>query len=236
MTPISTLKPQRQARRHPVAALVAIAALAALAVSLAAATAFAGAAGAPALLGLAIGAPESAERALHLAVADSAVAPSLAIRRYELPDGGNLEVTVDRTTNQIVLLQHLRLGQTGVVASDLAGFDYGRTTLAGIRKVCGSNGFIYPKGPTGDQVGDRFVLVNAYDVAGQPLVVVFLTSVPMDDVRKLAAGDRKNPDALGDLAVLSGMILARRDFVEKVWGAGRMADDPCPPVPWTARR
>jgi hypothetical protein len=213
----------------------AAAALVALAVTLAAAAVFA-AGSAPSLLGLSIGAPESAERALGLAVADSAVAPALAIRRYELPDGGSLEVTVDRTTNQILLLQHLRLGQTGVIEADLAGFAYGRTTLGEIRKVCGSNGFIYPKGPTGDQVGDRFVLVNAYDIADQPLVVVFLTSVPMDDVRKLAAGDRKNPEALGDLAVLSGMILARRDFVEKVWGSGRMADDPCPAVTWTARK
>lgn len=224
MTPPATPAPRR-----------AIAAVIALAAALAGTAAFAAAA-APSLLGLSIGAPESAERALGLAVADSAVAPTLAVRRYELPGGGYLEVSVDRTTNQIVLLQHLRLGQSGVVDADLAGFAYGRTTLGEIRRACGSNGFIYPKGPTGDQIGDRFVLVNAYDVADQPLVVVFLTAVPMDEVRKLAAGDRKNPDALGDLAVLSGMILARRDFVEKVWGTGRMSDDPCPPVRWTGRK
>lgn len=211
-------------------------ALAALAVAIIAAAAAVAAPVRPSIRGLAIGDPESAERALGLAVADSAVSPTLAVRRYELPDGGNLEVSVDRATNRIVLLQHLRLGQTGVVPSDFGAFAYGRTTLGEIRQACGSNGFIYPKGPSGDQVGDRFVLVNAYDVAARPLVVVFLTSVPLDDVRKLAAGDRKNPEALGKLAVFSGLILAQRDFVEKVWGTGRMADDPCPPVTWPARK
>lgn len=186
------------------------------------------------VLGLSIGAPESALGGLGLAAADSIVTPKMSIRGYDLPDGGRFEVVVDRATNETVFLQHSRLGATETAVGDLPGTTYGRTTLAQLRARCGSNGFVYRGSPRPDAVGDRFVLTNGYDIEGQPLVAVFLTSLPVDLARKFASGSEADAKAMGDIAVLSGTILARRDYIETVWGAERMTDKDYRPIAWAA--
>lgn len=187
------------------------------------------------VLGLAIGAPESALGGLGVAAADSIVTPAMAIRGYNLPDGARFEVVVDRQKDAIVFLQHSRLGTTETTAGDLPGTTYGRTTLAELRARGGSNGFAFRGGPGPSVVGDRFVLTNAYDVSGQPLVVLFLSALPAADVEKLKAAGEQGAAALGDRAVMAGTILARRAYLETVWGSERIADDPCPPLVWGAR-
>lgn len=189
---------------------------------------------AQAVLGLSIGAPESALGGLGLAAADSIVTPKMSIRGYDLPDGGRFEVVVDRATNAVVFLQHSRLGATEAATGDLPGTTYGRTTLAELRARCGSNGFVYRGSPRPDVVGDRFVLTNGYDVEGRPLVAVFLTSLPVELARKFASGNEADAKAMGEIAVLSGIILARRDYIETVWGTERMTDKDCRPIAWAA--
>lgn len=194
-------------------------------------------AAAQSILGLKLGAPESALGSLGLAAADSIVTPKMSIRGYDLPDGGRFEVVVDRAENAIVFLQHSRLGAQESSAGDLPGTTYGRTTLAELRARFGSNGFVYHGSPRPDVVGDRFVLTNAYDLEGggaQPLVAVFLTSLPVEQAKRFASGNEADAKAMGEIAVLSGVILARRSYVETVWGSERMADKACRPVAWAA--
>lgn len=219
-------------RARPMRALAA----ALVAVACAATCAAPPAARAQSVLGLAIGAPEAALGRLGLAAVDSIITTKMAIRGYDLPDGGRFEVVVDRAEDAVVFLQHSRLGVAEASAGDLPGTTYGRTTLAGLRDRCGSNGFVYRGSPRPDVVGDRFVLTNAYDIEGQPLVVVFLTSLPVEDARRFAKGSEADAKALGEIAVLSGTILARRSYVETVWGSERMADKDCRPVAWAAAK
>lgn len=184
------------------------------------------------LLGLSIGDPAGAVDRLGVAAKDSLVVGPMSIRGYDLPDGARFEVAADIQQDRIVFLQHARLGATGTAPGDLPGTTYGQTTLAELRARCGSNGFAYPGGPGPSVVGDRFVLTNAYDLAGQPLVVMFLTALPADEVEKLKAAGEQGAAALGQRAVLAGMILARREYLETVWGAERISDNPCPPLAW----
>lgn len=192
-------------------------------------------AGAQSLLGLSIGDPPAAVDKLGVAAVDSLVAGSMFIRGYDLPDGGRFEVAADTQANEIVFLQHARLGATATTPGDLPGTTYGKTTLAELRARCGSNGFAYPGGPGPSVVGDRYVLTNAYDIDGQPLVLMFLTALPAAEVEKLKAAGAQGAAALGDRAVLAGMILARRAYLETVWGVERISDDPCPPLVWDAK-
>ena len=196
------------------------------------AAAAAPAARAQSVLGLSIGDSAGAVSRLGVAAKDSLLVGPMSIRGYDLPDGGRFEVAVDNQQNRFVFLQHSRLGAGGQAPGDLPGSTYGQTTLAELRARCGSNGFAYPGGPGPSVVGDRYVLTNAYDIAGQPLVVMFLTTLPADEVEKLKAAGPQGAAALGDRAVLAGMILARREYLETVWGAERISDDPCPPLAW----
>jgi hypothetical protein len=187
------------------------------------------------LLGIPIGAPARAPERMGLVAADSMVTAKLAIRGYRLPDGGQLEVTVDRSDNKVVFLQHLRLGAPGLVNSDLAGFAFGKTTLSSIRRSCGSNGFAYKGGPAPSQVRDQYVLLNAYDIKGRPEVVIFMTAMPAAAAKQMSSGRPEDAAALGDRAILVGMILAKRSYLEGAWGAERISDNPCPPINWVNR-
>jgi hypothetical protein len=199
------------------------------------AAAMGGPARAQSLLGLSIGAPASAANRLGLAAADSVMSAKLVVRGYKLPGGGTLEVTADRSDNRIVFLQQLLLGVPGLVPSDLAGFTFGKTTLSSIRRSCGSNGFAYKGGPAPSQIRDLYVLLNAYDIKGRPEVVIFLTALPVAAARQLSSTRPEDVAAMGDRAILVGMILAKRSYLEGAWGADRISDNPCPPINWVKR-
>lgn len=190
-------------------------------------------ANAQSVAGISIGSPMSAVRQLRSAPADSLVRPPLAIRDFILPSGSQLEVTVDTERDVILWLQLAWAGRPEDAATDFGGFVFGKTTLAAIRKVCGSNGFGYWSGqaPAFEHRG-KFMMFNCYDVDGpEHLVVGFVTEVAPEDVEATQSGTLGSTD-LGDRARLSWIILASRTYMEAIWGEKRMSDDPCPPVVW----
>ncbi len=183
--------------------------------------------------GITIGSPMSAVRQLRSTPADSLIKPPLAIRDFMLPTGSQLEVTVDTERDVILWLQIGWAGHPEDAATDFGGFVFGKTTLAAIRKYCGSNGFCYFNGlaPAFEHMG-KFMLFNCYDVVGpEPLVVGFATEVAPEDVAAAQNGTLGSTD-MGDKARLSWIILASRTYLDAIWGEKRMSDDPCPPVVW----
>lgn len=190
-------------------------------------------ASAQSVAGISIGSPMSAVRQLRSTPADSLINPPLAIRDFILPSGSQLEVTVDTERDVILWLQIGWAGNPEDAATDFGGFVFGKTTLAAIRKVCGSNGFCYFSGqaPAFEHKG-KFMLFNCYDVAGpEQLVVGFATEVAPEDVEAAQNGTLGSTD-MGDKARLSWIILASRTYMDAIWGEKRMSDDPCPPVVW----
>lgn len=183
--------------------------------------------------GIAIGSPMSAVRQLRGATADSLVNPPLAIRDFMLASGSQLEVTVDTDRDAVLWLHLLWAGNPEDAATDFGGFVFGKTTLAAIRKACGSNGFCYINGlPPAFEDKGKFMMLNCYDVVGpEPLVVGFATEVAREDVEAAQDGTQGDTD-LGDKARLCWIILAKRTYIDAIWGLERMSDDPCPPVVW----
>ena len=183
--------------------------------------------------GIAIGSPMSAVRQLNGTPADSLVNPPIAIRDFMLASGSQLEVTIDTDLDAVLWLHLGWAGNPEDAATDFGGFVFGKTTLAAIRKVCGSNGFCHLNGlaPAFENRG-KFMMLNCYDVVGpEPLVVGFVTEVAREDVEAVQNGTQGDTD-LGDKARLSWIILASRTYMDAIWGEKRVSDDPCPPVVW----
>lgn len=183
--------------------------------------------------GIAIGSPMKAVWQLGGALSDSLISPPLAIRGFFLASGSQLEVTVD-TERDAVLWLHLGwAGNPEDASTDFGGFVFGRTTLTAIRRTCGSNGFCYVEGLSPAFMNeDKLMFLNCYDVIAQePLVVGFVTELSPEFIEAWRAGLSDLAD-LADHALLSWIILARRSYLEVIWGQDRMSDDPCPPIVW----
>jgi hypothetical protein len=142
----------------------------------------------------------------------------MAVRRWDLPNGNSLSVTVGRS-GRIVYLESDWNGNDDDPVCDLPALHFGRTTLNELRKRLGSNGFTYETRGPGIQTPDGVVMLNSYDVG--TVVVTFYTKVNRDEyVRAKASAANASP---ADYAKLDGISIADDGYARSEWGS-RVSD------------
>jgi len=148
--------------------------------------------------------------------------------KFQLADGSQRSVTLDRRLDSVRYIEVDRAGVTGSPLQSDNGLRLEQTTLSDIRRRFDGNGFSWPRlAMRSDE--DRLIAMNAYPVRSVPdAVVVFVTVVEIAELQDAGmTGDR-----MGDLARLDAVIPARSDYLDTLWGSERIADPAALPIDW----
>jgi hypothetical protein len=149
------------------------------------------------------------------------------MQKWELEDGNDLSVTTTKG-GTIVYIETDWGGGQGGAYSDFPGFYYGRTTLDGIRKTLGSNGFAF-----GDRTAMRspdgsIVFFNSYGISGNDDVIVsFITSISKNEASRLGKSGE-----IESYATLKSIILGYPEYLRNIWGSQLVYDPAYQKIRW----
>jgi len=184
--------------------------------------------------GIEVGDPPTLLDKLNLKAVAHVTQGSTDSTKYVLPNGDELSVTSDSQAKKIVYVEHDWSRGSANTPADFPGFTFGVTTLEEIRKVTHSNGFTYRRNAMGAAAGEFFTF-NAYTLANKPdLVVVFVTAFNVSEVRNALGGRNPSRDEMARYLKLDGLILAREDYLDQLWGVEKVSDPENKPIAWAA--
>ena len=159
---------------------------------------------------------------------------SLDTAKYRLANGNDLSVTYETPAGRIVYLEcDWNRNQEGA-ATDFPGFQFGTTTLEKIRLTNGSNGFSY-KSNAMNRAGGVLFTFNAYTIKDkQGLVVVFVTSLNIAELRKRRDNNEPGSEDVARSLTLEAVILAEETYLDQIWGKEKVYDKEAKPISWPA--
>jgi len=146
--------------------------------------------------------------------------------------GVSLEVTYSTSNGAIVAL--LSKGTDNNAAANFGDFKFGQTSLLDIRSKFGTSGVLYPKvRPATAASSGAIELLNYYDVEGTNSVARFVTNVSGVDLAQLNAkhGDQLYANMPAH-ALLSGVGIYQREYLEKTQGSPSARDTGYEPIKW----
>jgi hypothetical protein len=157
-----------------------------------------------AMLGLKVNDPKGALKSIKL----KAVSHEDETIKYRTQNGNDLSVTVDE--DKIVMMENDRVPGAEGDEPLFSNFKFGKTSLADIRKACGSNGYTYDQrvNMTTDSELIEFNCFEFDSPNNEVLVTITKASLDQD-----LSGD-KIPQSLK----LDGIIIADAQFMEAIWG------------------
>jgi len=165
-----------------------------------------------ALVGLKVG-EASATLARLGPPAESEIYKGMSVRRWNLPNGNELSVTVGKE-GKIVYIESDWDGKSDNAGCDLPGLHFGLTTLAELRKRFGSNGFGFKGRGPGAQTLDGLVMMNSFEVGTS--VITFYTKINEDEFQRIkASGTNLSP---ADYAKLDAISVADDAYANSEWG------------------
>lgn len=148
------------------------------------------------------------------------------MHRWDYADGNSLRLTT--TGGAIIYMESNWGGEARGRTSDFPGLTYGRTTLAEIRAMAGSNGFAFSEAGPAQPMDDGIAMFNSYEIEGSPgVAVTFVTKVPH--------GANVTGATMATAAVLESIILADIDYQEMIWGDRIPPDRGYVPIQWGQR-
>jgi hypothetical protein len=164
------------------------------------------------LFGLRIGEPSTTLSRLGPA-ADTCNYKEMVIKRWDLPDGNGLSVTLG-VDSKIAYLELDWGGKSDDPGIDLQGLHFGATSLNDLRKRFKSNGFEYQDRGSVADTQDGVVMLNSYEVGGA--VITFYTKVSASEFsRAKASGANPSP---ADYAKLDAISIADDRYAKSEWG------------------
>jgi hypothetical protein len=193
-----------------------------------AATISAGTAHAQSIFGFKVGEDLRVAAKTHPQPSNTQSLGSFAAVKWDLPKGNAVSVTASPDTGTIVFIESDWGGDPANTAVEVPGMEFGKTTLADIRKHFQSNGFAF-KSNLGGITQENLVSFNCYQIDTDPdLIVVFVTKLPIKDV-PIVAGKPKPDMGRGRL---DAVILASLAYLKGIWGEDRVFDATYHPVAW----
>jgi hypothetical protein len=137
-----------------------------------------------------------------------------AMVKYKTKDGNDLSVTCEN--GKIVYMENDWLQNPKSTKPLYSNFEFGKTSLADIRKTYGNNGFTYDS-RTPFVVGEDVILFNCYEFdSPNNEVLVVITKVPIsDDVTE---------ENLAGRAKLDAIVIADPKYLEGIWGKEKIFD------------
>jgi hypothetical protein len=159
-------------------------------------------------------------------VSDSGSYKGMELRKWVLPNGNELSVTIG-SNGHIVYLESDWDGKNDDPACDLPGLHFGVTTLSELRKRFGSNGFGFKERGPGVKTEDGFVMMNSWEVG--TVVITFYTKIEADEYDRVkATGANPSP---ADYARLDAISIADADYAKSEWG-DRVYDPQYKKIEW----
>ncbi len=193
---------------------------------------FATASTAQTIAGIRIGEPPKVLDKLNLKPTARETQGSKETVKYRLADGDDLSATSDSHTNRILYIERDWCREPRNTTTDFPGFTFGVTTLEDIRKANRSNGFTYQSNAMGQAGGELFTF-NAYrlkDATG--LVVVFVTTLNIAEVRRKLGNKDSSPEDIPKNLRLDALILAEESYLDEIWGIQKAYDKENKPIGW----
>lgn len=180
------------------------------------------------LSGIKVGDPPSVLEKLNLEPLAREEHGAMKVMKFRLPNGNELSVTYNSQENRIIYIENDWSMRPEGTATDIPAFKFGVTTLEEIRRVNGSNGFNW-KSTVMQQIEDRIVTFNAYQIKGKPnQVAVFVTGVSVAHVKDSKA----KPSEMAKLFKLEAVILAEENYLDELWGEEKLYDKDIKPISW----
>ena len=141
------------------------------------------------------------------------------IAKWDMPDGNFLSVTATADGVIVFLESNWGYGVSGRF-TDFPGLVFGKTTLAEVRKLTGSNGFCFLSRGCVSDSGSGIVNFNSYGVSGNNNVVI--TFITVSDYA-MASKDPSN-------AVLDSIIVGYKPYLNGIWGKEKISDPKYRPI------
>jgi len=180
------------------------------------------------LNGVRIGDSASTLQALNLQQISRVGEAGMKVTKFKLPNGNELSVTYDSRADRILYIVNdwnLTSQSNAVGSSNLV---FGSTNLKDIRKMYGSNGFSW-KTVFMQRSGNELIMFNAYEIRKKRNgVVVFVTSVDVEEYHSAGADSKLVPK----LARLQAVIVADERYLDAIWGEEKIYDGVSRPISW----
>jgi len=162
------------------------------------------------MAGLKINGPESSLKTIGL----KEIAVGGGLHKFQTANGNELAVTIK--SGKIVYIENdWKEGNTGS-APLISSFEFGKTSLKDIRDRLGCNGFSY-KSRMYIKTASDLVMCNCFEL-NTPTGEVFAVFTRIPLTAKVTA------DNLATTAKLVGVLLARKDFLNQIWGEQKLYD------------
>jgi len=136
------------------------------------------------------------------------------IIKYTTKNGNDFSVTSQN--GKIVFMENDWLQDLKATKPLYSDFEFGKTTLAMIRKAMGNNGFAYKEIQSMRQEND-VIMFNCFEFDSPNHEVLVL-------ICKLAITDDVKPENIADRAKLDAIIIADPKYLEEIWGKEKIFD------------
>jgi hypothetical protein len=134
--------------------------------------------------------------------------------KFKTKDGNDFSVTSEN--GKIVYMENDWLQDPNAAKPLYSNFEFGKTSLADIRKAFGNNGYTYQsRGPF--VAGNDVILFNSFEFESPNNEVLTV-------VTKVAIGDDVTEENIAARAKLDAIIIADSKYLESTWGAEKLFD------------
>jgi hypothetical protein len=134
--------------------------------------------------------------------------------KYKTNNGNDLSITSEN--GKIVYIENDWLhGARGLIPL-YSDFEFGKTSLDDIRNKFGTNGFSYNKTALVSTETD-VIMFNCFEFdSPNKEILVMVTKIPLEA--------KANLENIGRIAKLDAVILAKKEYLDKIWGTKKVYD------------
>jgi hypothetical protein len=175
--------------------------------------------------GVRIGASVASLQKINKRPIDRAGEGAIKTTKWRLDSGNEMSVTYDSEQDKILFMEIDWNHEASGINLGVNGLKFGTSTLRQIRRRYGNNGFSYANFFM-RPIADGFVTVNAFELKATPkTVVVFITKLCGDSVRRVSElPEQKQLALMAEFFKLDAIIVADEAYLDEIWGSEKAYD------------